>query len=201
MEPNTEEKILVAARTVFTKKGFAAARMQEIADTADINKGLLHYYFRNKENLFRAVFDDSFSKFSQQINHIFEADLPLIEKIEVFVNKYIDILLENPYLPGFIINELNTNAETFVKDLLSRRKRPNPMKLVMQIQMEVDSGKIRAINPIHLVINVLSMCAFPFVARPLVLGLFQLDDAAFFQFMQMRKQAVIDFTVNALRKD
>lgn len=200
MELTTEEKILTAAREVFTKKGFAAARMQEIADEADINKGLLHYYFRSKENLFRAVFDDAFAKFAPQINHIFEADLPLFEKIEAFVDQYIDFLLRNPYLPSFILNELNTNPEEFVKDILSRREKPNPMKLIMQIQMETEAGNIKPVNPIHLAINVLSMCVFPFMARPLMQGFFHIDNKGFEQFMAARKQAIKEFTFNALQK-
>lgn len=52
VEKETEEKIFEAARTVFQKSGFEGARMQEIADTANINKSMLHYYYRNKDNLF-----------------------------------------------------------------------------------------------------------------------------------------------------
>ena len=54
-ELGTEEKIIIAARNIFTKKGMNGARMQEIADEAGINKALLHYYYRNKEQLFFAV--------------------------------------------------------------------------------------------------------------------------------------------------
>jgi AcrR family transcriptional regulator len=56
----TEEKILEAAKKVFHRKGFEGARMQEIADEAGINKALLHYYFRTKENLFDDVFKAAF---------------------------------------------------------------------------------------------------------------------------------------------
>lgn len=200
MELNTEEKILAAARAVFTKKGYAAARMQEIAETADINKGLLHYYFRSKENLFRSVFDDAFAKFASQINDIFEADLPFFETIEAFIDKYVDFLIENPYLPAFVLNELNTNPEGFVKDILNRREKPNPMKLMMQIQMELEAGNINPVNPIHLALNVVSMCVFPFAARPLMQGLFQIENKDYLQFMTTRKQAITDFVINALRK-
>ena len=51
-DKNTELKILKAAKEVFIIKGFEGSRMQEIADTAGINKSLLHYYFRTKDNLF-----------------------------------------------------------------------------------------------------------------------------------------------------
>ena len=55
-DSHTREKIFRAATEIFEEKGYAAARMQEIADRAGINKALLHYYFTTKEQLFMAVF-------------------------------------------------------------------------------------------------------------------------------------------------
>ncbi len=199
MEASTEEKILEAAREVFTQKGFAAARMQEIADVAGINKGLLHYYFRSKNKLFRAVFDEAFAQFVLRVNKIFEADIPLFDKIEAFVDQYMDILIANPMLPSFVINELNQKGEAFVKDLLSRERRPNPLPLIGQIQMEVQAGRIRKVDPFHLFLNMLSMCAFPFVARPLFQGVARMDDATYLNLMKTRKQEIINFIHNAIR--
>ena len=70
----TEEKIFNAARIVFQKKGFAGARMQEIADEAGINKAMLHYCFKNKQLLFEAVFMNAFSQLAPQINAIFNSN-------------------------------------------------------------------------------------------------------------------------------
>lgn len=198
-EQSTESRILEAARRVFMQKGFAAARMQEIADVAGINKGLLHYYFRNKNKLFKAVFDEAFEQFALQLNGVFAADIPLFDKIEAFVNEYMDILLENPALPGFVINELNQKGEEFVKGLMSRKNKPNPLPLVGQIQMEVEAGRIRPVNPLHLVLNMLSMCAFPFIARPMFQGIVQVDDATYLKLMENRKREVTSFILNAIR--
>ena len=52
----TENAILKAARKVFTRKGYAAARMDDIAREAGINRALLHYYFRSKERMFDIIF-------------------------------------------------------------------------------------------------------------------------------------------------
>ncbi|HMQ48249.1 MAG TPA: TetR/AcrR family transcriptional regulator [Saprospiraceae bacterium] len=195
-----EERILVAAKKVFTEKGYAAARMQEIADTAGINKGLLHYYFRSKEKLFMAIFDEAFDKFTLKINRIFEMDKPLFEKIEVLVHEYIDMMMENPALPGFVLYELNQKGESFVKDIMAREGKPNPLPLIGQIQMEIDAGRLRAdINPFQLVLNILSMCVFPFVARPLFQGIIQADDRFYMQIMENRKSAIVAFAINAIR--
>lgn len=199
MEASTEDKILNAAREVFTRKGFAATRMQEIADQAGINKGLLHYYFRNKNKLFHAVFDEAFDQFILRINEVFAADMPLFEKIDAFVSQYMAILIANPALPSFVINELNQKGEAFVKELMSRKNKPNPLPLIGQIQMEVQAGRIRAVNPFHLVLNMISLCVFPFVARPLFQGIAQVDDETYLNLMESRKPEIIDFIHNAIR--
>ena len=199
MEVTTEEKILRAAREVFTRKGFAAARMQEIADVAGINKGLLHYYFRSKNKLFHSVFIEAFGQFALRINEVFAADMPLFEKIEAFVEQYMDILISNPMLPSFVINELNQKGDAFVKEILNRGSKPNFLPLIGQIQMEVQAGRIREVNPFHLVLNMLSLCAFPFIARPMFQGIAQVDDEAYLKLMETRKREIIDFIHNAIR--
>src|SRR5882672_3266473 len=92
----TEEKILAAARKVFTTKGMSGARMQDIADEAGINKALLHYYFKNKQKLFEEIFMEAAGKLFPKINQIFKSDQPLFIKIEQFCDEYITVVLENP---------------------------------------------------------------------------------------------------------
>ena len=194
----TENRILEAAKRVFVRKGYAGARMQEISDEAGINKGLLHYYFKSKDNLFTAIFEQAFYEFIPRQNEIFDADLPLFTKIEQFVVRYLDFLAEHPYLPSFILQELQRHPDVFIQKLSEMDMKPNPMKLVMQIQMEVEKGHIRPIHPVHLVVNVLSMCVFPFVARPMMQAMLQVSDADYFEFMKSRKGVIVEFVKNAL---
>ena len=79
---SAEEKILAAAKKVFTRNGMDGARMQDIADEAGINKALLHYYFRSKDKLFQVIFVQEAKKFFPKIKMIFESDLPLFEKTQ-----------------------------------------------------------------------------------------------------------------------
>ena len=52
-------EICAAALQVFTDKGFAAAKLDEIAKRAGVSKGTLYLYFKDKEELFRAVIRDT----------------------------------------------------------------------------------------------------------------------------------------------
>ena len=108
---STEKQILEAAQKVFVLKGFDGARMQEIADEAGINKSLLHYYFRSKENLFESIFIDAFMKVQANLADLVSSDRPFLEKIQNFIDLYLDILTANPYLPAFVSHEVNRNPE------------------------------------------------------------------------------------------
>src|SRR3954454_20198668 len=106
-DQSTEERILAAAQKVFLAKGMDGARMQDIADEAGINKALLHYYFRSKDKLFEQIFLDVASALLPRIFAILESDRGLFEKIENFCDEYISQLIETPYVPIFILNEIN----------------------------------------------------------------------------------------------
>ncbi len=60
---DTERQIFDAALQVFARKGKDGARMQAIADRADINKAMLHYYFRSKDKLYEQVFAFTMRRF------------------------------------------------------------------------------------------------------------------------------------------
>ena len=199
-DKGAEERILAAARKVFTTKGMAGARMQDIADEAGINKALLHYYFRDKDKLFETVFIDEAQRFFPKINTIFSSEAPLFDKIENFVNEYIDEMLENPYLPWFVINELHRDPEQFMYKIWGRDNLPRPGKFLEQIEKETKKGTIKRINPLHLLMNLLSMTIFPFVARPMIIRNLRLSDLQFKQAMEQRKKEIPKFIIDAIKK-
>ena len=146
--------------------------MQEIADEAGINKAMLHYCFKNKDQLFEAVFLNAFGQLAPQINEIFNSEETLFVKIEKFTESYISFVMENPFLPQFVVQELNNNPE-FAQKILNHPNRPNPSKLIVQIQKEIELGIIKPIHPKQLVLDVLSMTVFPFVAQIMVRGMIE----------------------------
>lgn len=196
---NTEQKILVAAKAIFIEKGLEGARMQEIADEAGINKALLHYYYRTKDKLFDAVFVSAFNKMVPQVIELLKADLPLFEKITQFTENYIDIFIDNPFIPGFVLHELSRNPERIV-DLISNMG-IQPEIFIQQVQEEIDQGKIIPIDPRQLIVNMLAMCIFPFVAKPILNSIiFNGSNEAFIDFIEERKKAVPEFIINSIKK-
>lgn len=193
---NTEQVILEAARKVFIQKGFAGARMQEIADEAGINKALLHYYFRGKDQLFEAVFAQAVASFLPVIRKVLEAEMPFREKIVLFVETYIDILLANPHIPAFVIQEINTDPNRFVDKL--KNFGINPDILLEQIKTEIESGQIRNINGEHFIVNLLGMCLFPFIAWPVVQRILRKSNEQYEIFLIERKNEIVQFVMYSI---
>jgi AcrR family transcriptional regulator len=195
----TEEKIFNAARIVFQTKGFAGARMQEIADEAGINKAMLHYCFKNKQLLFEAVFMNAFSQLAPQIKEIFTSENSVFDKIKKFTHSYISFVILNPYLPQFVIQEMNNNP-AFVMSFLKNENRPNPALLITQIEKEIADGIIKPINPKQLLMDIFSMTVFPFAAQMMMKGMIQISDAEFNQMMEERKTSIAEQIINSIKR-
>ncbi len=193
----TEEKILEAAKTVFVSKGMDGARMQEIADEAGINKALLHYYFRTKERLFEAIFTEIFKFAFPKLTQIIQSDATMVTKIEQMIDAYIAILIKHPFVPGFIMKELNRDPSGLFKLVLKFKL--NPQVVFDQIQEAMDRGEVIRMKPQHLVVNVVSMCIFPFVARPILnFVVFKEDPKALEGFYAERAEVIKQFVINAI---
>ncbi len=107
-------------------------------------------------------------RFWPHLNSIIESDQPLFEKIEAFCAAYIDKVIQNPYLPLFVIYEMNQRPAQFIKKMFQGNI-PNPAKLMEQIDQEVKAGNINPVHPAHLMMNLISMCIFPFMGKPMML--------------------------------
>lgn len=195
----TEDQILKAAQIIFQTKGMDGARMQEIADKASINKAMLHYYYRSKQLLFEAVFNKAFSLLAPELNRILNDSSSIEEKIKNFTDNYISFMIKHPYLPGFIIQELNRNPK-FIEKLESNVSFPDITKFKNQVKNEIENGTIIPISAEQLFINILSLNVFPFVASPLIKALVNVDDTTYQTILEARKEDVSNFLINAIRK-
>ena len=198
-DKSTEQKILEAAKQVFMEKGLDGARMQDIADKAGINKALLHYYFRSKEKLFEMIFMEEARKFMPKVTSIMMSELTLFEKVEKFVGQYIDTLLQNPLLPIFILNEINRNPKEAIKKIFGNQ-RPPIDKVEEHIAKLVKKGEIKPIKGHELMINMVSLCIFPFLARPMVQWVTKTNDEEFLKLMELRKKTVVKFVIDSVKK-
>ena len=195
---NTETEILIAAKEIFQQKGIAGARMQEIADKAKINKALLHYYYRSKQLLFEAVFKSAFSLLAPQLNKVLNDDSDLFEKIRKFTENYVSFVIKHPYLPNFVIQELNKNPE-FVQKLRSEKNFPSIEKFKLQVSDAINQGIIKPIEAEQLFINIISLNIFPFIGEPLLMALVNVDKESYNKILENRKTEVAEFIINSIK--
>lgn len=202
----TERRILDAAHAVFIRRGTAGARMQEIAQEAGVNSALLHYYFRSKERLSAAVFQRARGDLLPAVIGILGSDEELEAKVHGVIDVELTQLLARPYLPGYILSELAHQPDR-VRQLFATTTGRLPdeigqavlVKLRSQIQARVRAGRMRAIAPEEFLVNLLSMCIFPFAARPIWSAMLGWDDEGFERFIARRRRDLPVFFLKALR--
>ena len=203
---DTEQRILEAAHAVFVRRGTAGARMQEIAEEAGVNKALLHYYFRNKNRLAEAVFRRVATGLFSRAGAILGGDDELETKIRRIITLYLDQLAHTPYVPGYIIGELTQHpdrAQQLLDAIRQFRDEAHAPDFIAalgrQLRAEARRGAIRSITVEQFIVNLVSLCIFPFAARPLIATVLQLDERGFARFVEERKRTLPTFFLNALR--
>lgn len=197
----TEAQILEAARAVFVREGTREATLKEIAEEADVNQALLHYYFRDKKTLANTIFEEVASEFFPKLEAILNDDQSVEEKVRTFVPTYIDLVQKNPYLPTYIVGELNRNPfelKTRIQSLdLAPFEQLGPLN--RQLKRRAEEGTLRSISAEQFVLNLVSLCIFPFIARSLLEAAMGMKPEAFDRLLDKRKEAVPEFFLNAIR--
>jgi AcrR family transcriptional regulator len=157
----TEEKIRQAARTLFTRKGYAATRTRDIAEEAHINLALLNYYFRSKEKLFAEIMLEKVQQlFGVLVPVLNDASTGLEDKIARIVTLYTRMISENPDLPIFVLNEIKGRPAGIKKVLPLDDIIPHSSFIIQLRERRPD------INPFHFLLNILGMTVFPFIVMP-----------------------------------
>jgi AcrR family transcriptional regulator len=193
-----EDKIMLSATRLFVLKGKAGTSMQDIADEAGINRTLLNYYFRSKDNLFEQVFVKIFSKFIPVIINTLQTDIPVVKRLDSFIDYYFSILIENPIIPIFILQELTTNPQRLINVLKSGGI--DISIFLKSLEAEMDKGIIRRMDPREIMINLMSLIIFPFAARKILEEIiFAGDKDGFSDFILKRKENLKSSFIQSLK--
>ncbi len=203
---HAEQRILDAAHAVLVRRGSAGARMQDIAREAGVNQALLHYYFRSKNRLAEAVFRRAAGQLLRAVIEVLGSDLGLEEKVGHVVAIELEHLSKAPYLPGYLISEVTHHPER-VHQLIAMLTgasaddvRPRVLTAIKtQIDERVRDGRMAPIGPDQFVVNLLSLCIFPFAARPMLMAMLGLDERGFERFIGRRREELGPFFLRALR--
>ena len=183
----TQELIKETAKNLFFVQGKFDATTQEIADEAGVNRTLINYYFRSRDNLMQIVFDEAHRVEKQKSEMIMDSNLPFKEKIANFIDGSLQTSLQYPYLETYIVSQINKGS-CHKKDVEEKELK----KLYSDIEKEMELGNIEKMAPIQFVLNMISLLVFPSAARPLFLENMKIDAKEFDRLIADRKDIILN---------
>lgn len=202
-EKDTESEILKAAEQEFMLRGFDGAKTAAIARAAGVTHAMLHYYFRTKEQLFERILSDKMSLMGQSVfMALGDPSLPLLERIKDGIIRHFEFLEANPLLPRFIVNEIFSRPERY--DLMRENIAKVSNRILTVLQQELDHlyelGEIVQVDARMLLLDVISLNVFPFIAYPVIEPIFgdMVDDRA--HFFELRKKENIETVMRRIKK-
>lgn len=182
----TQELIKETTKKLFFVQGRFDVTTQEIADEAGVNRTLINYYFRSRDNLIQIVSDEAHKVEKEKSEIIMNSDLPFKEKIAKFVESSLQTSLQYPYLQTYIVSQLNKGI-CAKKDI----EEDDVKKLYKDIEQEMSLGKIEQMEPCQFIFNMISLLVFPSAMRPLFMENMMIDDKEFDRLISDRKDIII----------
>lgn len=191
----TEELIKEKAKTLFFQKGFLDATTQEIADEANVNRALIHYYFRSREQLLDTVLEEAVNRKRKRVLAVFTSNLTFRQKIAVYIDTIVEQGLNYPYLENFLISETARSPKRI--DLLCSPGRIKTADLIREdLAAEIKKGKLSNIPAEQFMVNLVSMCNYPFLAKSVLKSIHGMTDQTYRKFLQERKKVIYQAIFN-----
>ena len=182
----TEQKIKEAARKVFVKKGYDAARTRDIAEEAGVNLALINYYYRSKEFLFDKIILESIDAFRNSLYAMMnDPATSIYEKIRLVVENYYSMFEQNPELPMFIFHELENKNEKIINEI-------NPRGIIHDSVFEkqlIEHGKTQE-EAEQVFLNIVSIIILPFLGKSFIKILCGVNDTGYKEILNKRKEEI-----------
>src|SRR2546429_8812202 len=100
------ERILAAAAAEFAERGFAGARVDRIARRARVNKAMLYYHFRSKQELYRTLLRRHFTLAADRLRAIAAGAGSAPEKLDQVVAGLAALIREHESFPAIMLREV-----------------------------------------------------------------------------------------------
>lgn len=198
-EPS-QKHIIRIAKKHFLAFGYVGARMQAIADEVGVNKALLHYYYKNKEGLFKKVFDEEAKKMIASTEEIACRKIPILNKIQLLIENDINNLLKNPSLPMFIMREMARDQSLIKKFDPGARGDAILSIVAKEISEAQKKGVIRkGVSVQDIFINMGAMAMFPILAKPFCMSGSKMTEKEYNAWLVDRKKTVPEFVIRAIK--
>ncbi|NCC18400.1 MAG: TetR/AcrR family transcriptional regulator [Bacteroidia bacterium] len=195
--------ILKVAEELFVEKGYSATSTVEIASKAGCNQALVHYYFRTKANLFNKILESKISFMVSAFDYIDNNELSFTENLTKTIEMHFDALTKDKKLPIFVLNEIKNNDNNNVLDIIREIFRNKISFLLTKLdailQEEIKAKRIREISALDLVLTIVSLNIFVFLAYPIVDYVLSVNEKGVELIIQQRKKEIVNTILNSLR--
>ncbi len=195
----TRAVILAAAGRIFATCGLAGARTDAIAAAAGVNKALLYYYFKSKQDLYEAAVEDHFSEFNRRALEVLTAPGSARAVLLRYVNLHFDFI-SSRHQSGPLFQQLMMPGGKFLERLIGKYFAPRGEALGKLIERGIRNGEFRRVDPFHTSVSIVSLIVFYFSAGR-VLQLLGHPDAYSTINLKRRKQGALDFIRHGLFTD
>ncbi|WP_286235537.1 TetR/AcrR family transcriptional regulator [Thalassotalea sediminis] len=145
----SQQKILDAAQDEFITNGYKGATVQSIADTAGLPKANVLYYFKNKENIYHAVLEQTLDMWDQGIGDILYEDGPKVA-IEKFVAAKVRMSFKEPKASKIYAMEIIQGAQ-HLKEFARTYLRKWVREKSKVFQQWINEGKMAEVDPVSLI--------------------------------------------------
>lgn len=184
----TEKLIRKTAKKLFFEEGKFNATTQEIADAAGVNRTLINYYFRSRDNLFDLIFEDAIKREEKLREGVLFSDRPFKEKIATYIDDTLRQAKEYPYLETYIVMKINDGSFYHDEEDWDRFK----LQFAKELRAEIKKGTIDKIDPMQFMLNVASLTSFPLAVRPLLQYSMRLSDEEYDTIISKRKEIIMN---------
>jgi len=182
-----QELIKETTKNLFFVQGRFAATTQEIADEAGVNRTLINYYFRSRDNLVQIVFDEAHRVEKEKSEVIMRSDLNFKEKISKFIEESLQTSLKYPYLETYIVSQIN-NGSCHKRDV----EEEDFKNFYKDIEKEMELGNLAKMEPMQFIFNMISLLVFPSAVRPLFMENMMITDEEFDRLISQRKDIILN---------
>ena len=183
----TEQLIKDTAKKLLFAEGKLHATTQEIADACGVNRTALHYYFRSRDLLIAAVFQDAMQALSRRLDECMSADTSFKSKTENLIDVFLKDMITFPYQETFLVTEINTLG----KELMGKIHSGPVSSYLKEAAKEMEKGNIQKMEPAHFLMNLFSLLSYPLIMAPLYKQLFKMSDKKYKALINERKVLIM----------
>ncbi len=197
----SRSSILAAALAEFAGHGLAGARMDAIAAAARVNKALLYYYFRSKDELYAAVLNEFFQGLQARIGRALDSGSNAGEQILLYARAHFDSVSESRHYARLVHDEMSGGRENspHLGHIVERYIRPISIRVLEVLRHGIATGEFREVDPAQFAPTMAAAIVSYFVS-PVVRRLRATDPYAA-EAIKQRRAAVLDFIAAALFVD